>query len=885
MTGPPRLAQWLLRLTVPRDAYPSIRGDLVEEFDRDRRTIGARARYWAHVLSIASQYSIRRRAVQTAASIGTGRGPSMMHALALDVRYALRALRKRPGFTAVVLATLALGIGAATAIFSVYDAIVLRPMPFHDADRLVSVSETNDGGVMSFSWPNYVDFRHRAQSYASLAASQANFFTVLDVGSPQRVPGRLVTWNFLDVLGVRPQIGRTFTAADDRPGADAVVIVSDVFWRVTLAADPNVLGRTLRLTERTMTIVGVLPPGFRYVRDEAVFVPVGLAQTPNSGWFDRGNHFSLFALGRLKEQVTVEMAHEEATRIAADLEREYPNTNAGNGALAVPLKARVIDDVNETVVALMGAVGFLLLLACVNFSNLLLARGAARQHELAVRTALGGSRWRLVRHVLVESIILSAGGGLLAIGLAYWLLQTLIVLAPADVPRLHEISLNLSSLLFALAATVGCGLVFGALPALQSSSHAGAQALARASRSSAAVAPHRTRRLLMGVEVALAIVLLTGCGLMARTMMRLSEVDPGFRADRLLTGRVALTGDAWTEPRRRALFAQLHERLNALPGIERAALAMSLPIEGSQWGSVFMAADKPVPVRADIPSAAFNPVSAGYFETMGIRLIRGRTIGPQDVQGSGTPVTVVNDTLASRIWPGEDAIGKRIKQGWPETPPSASPWREVVGVVADVKLNGVDRDTPMQAFLPLAQSTPRTMAIVARTTNDPLELVKSVEATVLGLNRDLPLTGVRAMPDLMRSALARQRLSAVVLCVFAVVALVLAAVGLYGVVAHDVSQRTREIGVRMALGAERRQVSSLFVKQGLLIGVIGTVAGLAGAWAVSGWLDSIVFGVTPTDPPTFMAVSALLLVITALACYVPARRAARIDPLTALRID
>lgn len=388
----------------------------------------------------------------------------------------------------------------------------------------------------------------------------------------------------------------------------------------------------------------------------------------------------------------------------------------------------------------------------------------------------------------------------------------------------------------------------------------------------------------MAVEVALALMLLTGCGLMARTMMRLAAVDPGFSGDRVVTGRIALTGEAWPGPRRVAFFGQLLERLIALPGVERAALGMSLPIEGSQWGSVFTAADKPEPVRTEIPSAAFNPVSAGYFEALEIRLVKGRTITLQDSPTS-LPVTVVNESLAARMWPGENPLGKRIKQGWPETPPSESPWREVVGVVADVKLNGVDRDTPMQAYLPLLQTPSRSMAIVVKASVEPKSLVKSVESTLLELDRDLPLTRVQAMDDLMHVSLARQRLSAVVLTVFALVAIVLAAVGLYGVVSHDVTQRTREIGVRMALGAERWQVSRLFVRQGLLIGAIGTVAGIAGAIAVSGWLESMLFEVEPTDPATFGVVAVVLLAVTALACYVPARRAARIDPLIALRTD
>lgn len=880
---PPWLADWLLRVSLPGERRDVIRGDLIEEFFEGGATPAARRRFWRHALSVAMRYRGRSRP-GAAPTLDRSGGATMLESIAYDARYAVRSLRKRPGFVAVVLATLALGIGASTAIFSIFHGIVVKPLPFDDADRLVFARELDGGEGSSFAWPNYLDFKARAQSYERLAASQANSFTLTGVSQPRRVDGRLVTWDFFDVLRVRPQRGRSFTDADDRAGATPVALISDRFWRHELNADPGVLGRSVRMTELTFTVVGVLPPGFRYMRTEDFFVPIGLTITKDSGWLDRGNHFGLYAVGRLNAGVTVEQAHAEAQRIAADLAREYPNTNSGNGARVVLLKDRLINAVRETVVALMGAVGFLLLLACVNVSNLLIARGAARQHELAIRAALGGGRWRLVRQLLVESLMLSLAGGVLGLALAFWLVRGLVALAPPDIPRLDEISMNTASVFFGIGAALASGIVFGAFPAFQVSSQRQGHVLAGTTRTGRAFAPNRTRRVLMAAEVAIALVLLTGCGLMARTMMRLNAVDPGFRADSLLTGRLSLTGPAWTAERRRTFYGELLRRVSALPGVERAALTLSLPIEGSQWGSVFVVRDKPVPPRAELPSAAFVPVSTGYFDTMGIRLLRGRTFGPQETATSQR-VTVVNESLAHRLWPGEDPIGKQLKQGWPETPEDQSPWREVIGVVADVKLEGVDQETPMQAFVPIHHDPARSVALVVRTTTDPASLISSVQAAVLSLDKDLPFSRPRTMTALMGEAISRQRLSATVLAMFALVAVLVAGVGLYGVIAHDVAERTRETGLRMALGAERGAVLRLFVRQGLVTAAIGAAAGLAAAVALSRWMQALLFDVTATDPLTYAAVVALLLGVSGVACYVPARRATRIDPLLALRTD
>jgi putative ABC transport system permease protein len=798
-----------------------------------------------------------------------------------DLRFAIRSLVKRPSFTALVIITLALGIGSATAIFSIVDAILVRPLPFAEPDRLVVFNETPPGGGrMSLAWPNYLDLRGRATSFDTIAAYQRTAFTVIDRGSARRFNGRFVTAGFFEVLGVHPQLGRTFTADDDHVGAAPVAIVNDRFWMQELGSTADVIGRALRTSEGTFTIVGVLPREFEFAGADDIFGAIGRTAVPDGPLVSRGNHTNLFGIARLKTGVTVGQAQAELTHIAADLARAYPTTNSGNGAQVQRLRDRFVEDVEPTLMALMGAVGFLLLLACANVMNLLIARGAARQHELAIRTALGSSRWRLVRHLVAESLLLSCTGAALGVVVAFWIVYVLVAMAPPNTPRIDHVTINLTSLLFALATSVTCGLVCGAFPALYASG-ARSELLARASRTSAGVAPRRTRWILMAAEVALAVVLLSGCGLMIQTMWRLAAVDLGFRPDHLLTARVMLAGDAWTPTERRiGFYGRVLEAVRQIPGVTAAALTLSLPIEGSNWGSVFIVSGKPVPKTSELPAAAFIPASDGYFDAIGVRVLSGRGFEPRD--GAGAPkVVVINQALARRMWPGENPVGQQLKQGFAETP---NPWREVIGVVDDIKLQGADQDTPMQVFLPLAQEPSRNVAIVARTAVDPAAVGTTLEAALQTVEPELPVMRIMPMTSLMRAAVATRTLSALIFSLFAVLALVIAAVGLYGVVSYSVTERTREIGIRMALGAERHRILLLFTGQGLVVAVLGLAVGLAGAVSVSRWLRQLVFGIAPTDPITLASTAVVLLIVAALACFVPARRAATIDPLIALRL-
>ena len=805
----------------------------------------------------------------------------LLDALRQDLRYALRSYAKTPSFTLVILTTLALGIGASTAIFSMVNAIILRPLPFPDPDRLIFANELNPNGTgMSVSWPNFLDWRARARSFDGLASSRNELLMLTGVDQAQRLEARRVTGNFLDVLGVRPVLGRGFTAEDDQPGSDPVVVVSDGFWRSQLGASAGAIGTHLTLDGTLHTVVGVLPAGFRYIRPYALLVSMG----PHADMIyarNRGDHAGHYVVGRLKPGVTIQTAALDLQRIESELEREHPDTNSRVAAGVEPLASRIVTDVRSTLLVLLGAVGFLLLIACVNVTNLLIARGAARQHELAVRAALGGSRLRLASQLLTESALLSSAGGLLGVLLAAWLLRLLVAVAPEGTPRLDQVQLDRAAALFALAATTVCGMVFGAFPAFQASSAGGQQVVVRGRSTGANAGSHRLRRGLMVVEVAVALVLLTGAGLMVQTLRHLTLVDTGFRSDHLLTLRTSLRGDRWNEERRIAFFDDLRSRIKAVPGVHDAALVSALPVDGSDWNSVFIAAGKPVPSRPELPSAAMTMVSVGYFETMGTRLIRGRLFTSADGRRA-TPTIVVNESLARRVFPHEDAIGQRLKQGWPESPGT---WREVVGVVADVKFEGVSDLTPMQVYMPIAQETPRNVAIVVRASGQPASLQAPVETLVHSMDRDLPIYSVRTMDHLLETSMARERMGVLVLTVFAVLALTLASVGLYGVVAHGVTERTHEIGVRMALGAETRHVLGLVVGQGLATVLAGLAIGVGAALALSRTMQGLLFGVTATDPATFAAVVAMLFSVGMVACYVPAWRATRVDPTTALRAE
>ncbi len=857
MSRPPRAAAWLLRVLLPPGRESdAIRGDLIEECRRRQSAA------WFY-----------REAFSTIVQRHRYRHMMTLDSLLQDARYAARGAVKAPGFTVLVVLTLALGIGASTAIFSIVNGVLVRPLPLRDPDRLLWISEANGrGDVISASWMNYVDWRARAHSFDGLAASRGSAFDLTGLGQARRVAGRSVSGNFFQTLGAQPALGRGFSAADEKPGADLVAIVSDEFWRRQLNGDRDVLGRPLTLDGKPHTIVGVLPAGFRYLRNYDVFTALG-GITGEPWLADRGNHQGFVAIGRLRPGVTRDAAVSELQQIEADLTRSHPATNAGLTVVVEPLAARLVKPIRDTLLVLAGAVGILLLVACVNVAGLLVARGAARQHELAVRAALGGRRGRLVRQLLVESTLLSLAGGALGIGIATALLRALIAVAPPGTPRLDEVALDGRALAFAVVAAIVCGALFGLLPAAQASRANGQRLVIRTRAAGASAASHRLRRVLIAVEVALALVLLTAAGLMLRTLMRMTSIDAGFRSDHVLVANTSVPEAKPDMPRRTATVTDILARLRAVPGVTAAGAGFSLPIDGSNWNSVFWPRDKPVPPSHDgLPSTAMLPITDGYFEALGARLVKGRLFASTD-NATGTPVAIVNETLAARTWPGQDPIGQHLKQGWPESPGT---WREVVGVVADIKFEGVTERTPMQFYFPLAQDPPGGFWLVVRTAVDPASISTALTASVAAVNRDMPIAG---------ESIARQRMARLVLGVFAVLAVMLAAVGLFGLVAHGVTERRHEVGIRLALGASRASVMALLIGQAVAAALIGGAAGVVVAMPLTRSLEGLLFGVRPVDPATFGAVALVVLAVTLAACALPAVRASRTSITAALRAE
>jgi putative ABC transport system permease protein len=805
-------------------------------------------------------------------------------------------LRKNPGFASVVVITLALGIGVNTAIFSFVSAVLLNPLPFPDSDRLVVMTETmKSGDEMTVSLLNFQDWRARARSFEEIAGTRVVTFNLTGVQTPQRLRGQAVTLNYFKVLGVQPQIGRIFTPDEDKYGVGPVALISDELWRKTFGSDSNVVGRSISLDGINFTIIGVMPPRFEFLYKSDLWAPLSGWLKPDSGWFDRGNHMGILAVGKLRANVPLAQADNEMRQIAAQLEMEYPASNSGNGAFTRSLQNVIVREFRPTLLVLMGAVGFVLLIACVNVANLSLARAVVRQHEIGIRMALGAARRRLIQQLLTESLVLALLGGVVGVLAGRWLLTGLIKVAPPNLPRLDEVQLNGRVLLFTAGITVLTALLFGLLPAWRASRLDGASAFSQGGRSSTS-GPVRKRIFdsLLVTEIAFALVLLAGAGLMTRTMYKIAQVDPGFRSDHLLTMAMDLAGPKYDDnsAAQQAFQKDVLTRVKALPGVESAAFTLSLPIEGSEWGSVFIVGDQPVPERSLIPSAAFNPTSPEYFSTMGIRLVQGRLFNEADTSETPT-VAVINETMARRFWPNENPIGKRIKQGWPEW---KTPWREVVGVVADVKLNGLVEKTPLHVYLPLTQAPGSSLWLAVRTQPDPQSLAASVQASVHSVDSAIAIYAIRTMDDRLGRSVVSKRAAMILLGAFAIVAVLLSIVGIYGVISWGVVQRTREMGLRMALGALPRNVMWLVLRRSMVLVLLGVGLGTIGSVALTRLLSSaltetgpgktpLLFGVSALDPVTLIAVPILLSALSLVACWLPARRATKVDPLEALRYE
>jgi putative ABC transport system permease protein len=818
---------------------------------------------------------------------------SLASGLIADVRHAYRSLVRAPGFVVSALVTLGLGIGAVTVIYSLVSGILLKPLPIRDPDRiLLARSVDSDGDQFSLSWPDFLDVQARSRTFESLAGWRGGPANLTGLGQPRRIMVRQVTWNLLRVLGVTPVIGRDFTEADDAWGRDRVCLISYRLWQQEFAGDPAAIGRSLRLDDRPATIVGVLPAGFDVARQEDAYLPLGTFVAPTGPMMFRGNHGGLAAIGRLARGSDLDDARAEMKVIAAQLASEYPATNSGQSATATLLSEVLVGDTRLPLYILLAGVAAMLLVACANLANLQLVRAAGRAHEIAVRLALGAARSRIARQLLVESVLLALVGGAVGVAVAFAAFNGFIALLPPDVPRVHEVSLDLRVLSVAAVAAIGAGVLFGLAPALQAGGASRAELLRSARVAHHSSGSQVTRRTLVAIELALALALLAAGSLMWRSLGNLLGENPGFTAERLLSASVSLPPSRYTQDRWPAFFEAAETRLRALPGVEGAAFTQSLPILPSNWSSVFTVDDRPAPATTDLPVAAWTPVSDAYFDVMGIRLLQGRTFGPEDrvVLPANSPVNftvdasraVVNESFARRFWPDGGAIGHRVKQGFPD---NRGAWIEIVGVVADVKTQGLDQPAQMQIYLPLGQRPVPFGSLVVRTSIEPERVKHAMEAAIHEVDADLPVYDMRTIDELLGEAAGRSRLLAILLAAFAAFSVALAGVGVFGVTAYGLTQRTHEFGVRLALGASPGTVVRGIVSQELRVCVLGIAAGLLTAVATTRTLQSLLYGITPRDPATFGAVTVCLLAVAALACYLPARRAARVDPAVTLRSE
>jgi putative ABC transport system permease protein len=812
-----------------------------------------------------------------------------MEELWRDVRFAARTLRGSPGFTLVAVATLALGIGANTAIFSVINAILLRPLPYPQADRLVFLTEWSEQvPEMSFSVANLKDVRDQNTVFESVVGFNGQNFILSagagtggDSNQPERVSGRQVTSGLFQTLGKQPILGRSFGPDEEKSGAPGVVLLGEGFWERRFARDPGVVGRTLVLSGDPFTVIGVMPKTMHTsFRNTEVFTPLLRLEDRIGGENNRGNHPGIYVVGRMKPGVSVEQARGDVKALAARLAEKYPNSNARQSMTVQSLQEALVGDLRPLLLMLLGAVAFVLLIACANVANLLLARAADRQREIAVRLALGARRGRVLRQLLTESVLLSLCGAAAGVVVGYAGLQALLASLPPGVPRVEEVKIDL----VALAATAGLavltGLAFGIVPAWRALSTRLHEPLKEAGRGSVGPGQHRVRNGLVIGEVAITLVLLVGAGLTLRSFYRLIHADAGFRSEGVVTGNVALPQTGYSEPAKRAaLYERVLAELRTQPGVRGAAA--TLPLLGG-WQSSFSVEGKPEPPKGQRPSADIARVSPDYFSVMGVRVLEGRVFEERDREGAPA-VCVVDETFARTHWPGESPLGKRVKFGGLDD--KDNPWMEVVGRVAHVKNYGVDEESRVELYLPYLQNTGSGFSLLVKSDGASGVAAASLRAAMSAASPDIPLYQVRPLDDIVAERSVQRRLAAQLTSVFAAVALALAAVGIYGVMSYAVAQRTQEIGIRMALGAGEEGILQMVLKNGAALALVGVAIGLGLALGLARLIASMLFQTSATDPPTFSIVPLLLLAVALFACWLPARRAARVDPMVALRYE
>ena len=795
-----------------------------------------------------------------------------------DIRFAFRTLLKSPGFTAIAVLTLALGIGACAAIFSVVNGVLLQPLDYSQPDRIVVMRETNlpQFSEFSVSPPNFLDWEKQTKSYSHLAAYSGAQTNLTGEGEPQRLVGVKATAHYFDVYGIKPVLGRAFLPEEDAPGKDHVVVLSNPFWQRVFGGDAKVIGRSVQLNGESFTVIGVAPSKFGQASKVDVWMPMAFSPE-DRGNKNRGAHYINVA-GRLKPGVTFAQADAELKLLAAQLAKQYPDSNKGWGAFVMPMLDYSVRDVRVVLYTLLGAVGCVLLIACANIANLLLARATARHRELSVRAALGASRFQLVRQLLTESVILALFGGAAGLLVARWGLQALLVLAPSDLPRTSDIHLDATVLIFSFLLSVVTGVVFGVAPAWLAAHADMNESLKQGARGSTDQRG-RLRGALVVIEVAFALVLLGGAGLLARSFMRLTHVDPGFNPINATVLRLSLPEKKYEKDEQQIAFVDgLLVRLRALPGIQAVGLTHTLPLLGD-WVLGFNIAGRPPVAPSDLPNTNYYAVTPGYFNAMGIRLVRGRLFTERD-NAKSPRVAIINETLAKQFFPNEDPIGKQINvTNGPDT------WRQIVGIVGDIKQYGVDKETTSQTYEPFAQKPFRSLNIVLRTTGSPAALIGALRPAVYSVDKDQPVGAVRPLEEIVGETIAKQRFAMTLLTVFSLVALLIASVGIYGVMSYNVAQRRGEIGIRMALGAQSRDVLQLILSRGGKLVGLGLLLGLGVTFAATRAMGSILFETSAFDPFTLGAITLLLAGVALVACLLPAQRASKVNPIEALRTE
>ncbi|MEP7337962.1 MAG: ABC transporter permease [Acidobacteriota bacterium] len=818
-----------------------------------------------------------------------------MNTLWRDLCYSLRVLAKTPAFTVVAILSLAIGIGANSAIFSVVNALLLRPLPYQDADRLVILWNRSPGLNIERDWfspGQYLDIKAENQTFERIAVSIGSSFNLTGLAGqlgPEHVDGARVSSSFFSLLGANARLGRVFLPEEDAPGKPPAVILSHRLWQRRFSADPQIVGKTLTLNGNNLSIVGVMPASFSLnkevmpavngIENADVILPLPM---PDSARTNRGNEdFNIFA--RLKPGVSVAQAQAEMDVIAGRMKQQYPQNYPAHGGLTIsvmPLLEQVVGDVHLALRVLFGAVGFVLLIACANVANLLLSRAAVRQKEFAIRAAMGASRLRLMRQLLTESVLLAMAGGLLGVGLAFLAVKALRVFGAANIPRLDEIGVDGRVIAFTCLVALVTGVVFGLAPALRASRVDLNETLKEGGRSSDGAGQHRTRKLLVIAEVALSLMLLVGAGLLIRSYGHILNSNPGFNPNNVLSLRLLLPAAKYGTPEAILnFFRRANEKIKEAPGVESVAETYSLPM------STVAFAWEPITIEGYVPKGTQNTVisnvrivSHEYFRTMGVALRQGRYFTEHDTRGEQETV-IVDEAMAERFWPNENPIGKRLQRG------GAGKWQTVVGVINDAKQFSAEKEPPITVYYPYEQYLARNMYLVVRTASDPSAMGTVISRAIQSLDPDLPVFDVKTMDERLADALARRRLSMLLLGGFAGVALILAAIGIYGVMAYSVNQRTHEIGIRMALGAQTRDILRLVVRQALLLVSVGIAVGLAGSLALTRVMASLLYGISATDRLTFVITPLLLAGVALLASYLPARRAAKVDPMIALRYE